>query len=219
MDTDSILPPIRESYIQFTFGVTRDVSNQPAKVIYECPSEMRVLGEIALNNLYVEKLCPYLTGRNCIVTGNKSVIEGKPLPISLCSTSRPDVLAFNADLTNVLMVYRVMDDEISLGEIVKDIKSLINENTIDAKTASIQQLMGGAEKAMGEMCGAYVSKHPSDPIFQHMTIYALTITHTLNEAVVRKVGVNFVECTSSVERGKKGLSVSEATNRVIPLIS
>ena len=45
------------------------------------------------------------------------------------------------------MIYRVMDDEISLGETIKDIKSLISENKIDAKTASIQQLMGGAEKA------------------------------------------------------------------------
>ena len=40
---------------------------------------MKLLGEVALNNLYIETLSPVLRARNCIATaGNKSIIESRP---------------------------------------------------------------------------------------------------------------------------------------------
>lgn len=215
VETDEILRPTKTCYMKINYAVSSNLDKSPAKPIYDSPQDMELLGEVALNNIYVKELSPVLKQRGCIVTGNKSIVEEhSPLPISLCSSSKPDVLAFNPAQNVIIMIYRALD-ECSIGE---EVQGFMTENK--AKDGpSLQQLLGGAEKATGEMAVRHVHAYPHDPIFGYVTIYAFSIEHLTNKVVVRKISANYKNGSTKLERGKTPLTVVDATNRVIPYLS
>lgn len=181
------------------------------------------IGESAKNTLLLLDIQDILQRSGFIVTGNKSAIEGHALPLSICSSSRADLLAFNPH-RHIMLHLEVQDqratyDDDFIGEtseevLVKGLQGLGTENK-NKKVEASQQLYGGIEKELGEMGFKHIISNADDPIFYFVEIYALTIFNETNSCMVRKFDIDFINSSTTVICGDKELSKIDAVNRVI----
>ena len=147
------------------------------------------------------------------MTGNKSFIVKKaPLPVSICSSSRPDLLGFHPNSHKMVYVEtetaESTNEESFIAESstikLKSIQGEMKNNPVEA----CQQLLGGIEKEMGEMGCTYFDKNTADPIFELIEIYALTIYHDDSSCLARKFNINFSHCNVDIEYADKTILLS-----------
>ncbi len=214
--TDSILPRASQQYVCLDFAVTC-AADSPEDTHAKAKERISILGESGLNNLYYSQVIPVLKERGYSVAGNRSILSavGKNLPVSLCHSSKPDLAVFDSHKSIILTIYSSGNVHVEKSD-VKGLVGGMTEKKVD-DTDSYQQLMGGVETTMGDLCVESLLLS-EQPIFGHVDIYCLSINHSTDMCVVRKVGVNFLENSTTVQRGQEPLSISEGTNRLISLL-
>lgn len=223
MSTDILLPPTHTTYIDTEFVITK--KQTMATCIYDEDSEsrLRALQETGRNNLLLAEMVIVLEKLGFIVAGNKSaMVPGRRVqPVSLCSSTQPDMLAFNPHTSTALYVETEPAPEDTMGD---DTVALVTENKDEEDNdASSQQLIGGIEKALGELGLSHLQHHGDDKAFQYVQVFALSITHRSGHhqsglSTVRRVDVDFVNGASTIHRGITQLVTDIALNRIVAKI-
>lgn len=218
--TDSILPPTTDQHVQLDYAVTSrgDLGEDGWA---RGKQRIAVIGEIGLNNLYCDEVIPVLEKKGLTVIGNRSVVpgHGASLHVSYCHSSRPDFAAFDAKKRIIVTVYHVREEyyeKLNVAGLVAG----VTEKKLD-DTDSHQQLLGGVEKILGEMCCASLQHQhlKSQPVFNHVDVYCLSVQHLTDKCEVRRVSVNFLERETTMLCGDIPLSIAEGTNRLISILS
>lgn len=215
--TDTVLPRTTRSLVELDYVLSTrpEVDGQHTEKIKEDTKYyMNIVGEVGRNALYLDKMATIFEQKDFVVTGNKSVSPvGPALKVSKCSTSRPDLVAYNPRRSAMVVLFNVSED---VKERVKALKAVAWENKMDDKD-TCQQLLGAVEKELGDMSVAFLRQNPADPIFKCADVIALSLNHGNDSCTVRRVMVNMVEGSSNCTRGRDNLTVENASNRVLAL--
>ena len=126
-----------------------------------------------------------------IVVGNKSITAGPTLPVSVCSSSKADLMAFHPNRSAVIYINSEEPEEEPEEELVRVLKGFVTENK-DRLTEANQQFFGGIE-VLGDLGVCFIKRNSENPIFHYMIIYALTICHSTDTCSVKKVNINFLK--------------------------
>ena len=144
--TDDILPVTDKKHFNLEIIICK---KEGGKLLPKNEDYYEKLGETAKNHLLLVDVNKKLLTHGFIVVGNKSITTGgQTNQVSVCSTSRADLMAFHPNRS--VMVYinseeEPMEKEPEEEELVQALKGLVTENNIDAD----QQLFGGIEKELG----------------------------------------------------------------------
>lgn len=201
--TDSILPPTGKRHVNLKFIInTEGTENE----VMEGRRRFNILGETAKNRLLRDSVAKCLQTKGWIVHENKSVMGSDRLvALTVCSTTQPDLIVFHP--TKHIMV--LINDKF-----VVEVSTLVTENKDDEDTCS-QQLLGNAEKALGETILKFAKSNSHHPEVTYIKVYAMSLHHKADKCIVRRILVDFLNNQTSLERGEEFLTKEEASNRVI----
>lgn len=109
--TDSILPPTAEKHVDLDFIISKKRNMLSAQALADTEVYLSVVGESAKNSLLYHDVSLVLQSKGYTVKGNKSrMIEGAPSSkVSMCSSSKPDLLAFHPSKSTILVIDVVQD--------------------------------------------------------------------------------------------------------------
>lgn len=217
VNTQNILPPTSEEHVDVKFLITTDNQAACGQIdLNQGHKLLDVIGEDAKNSLLCHTIKGILEPKDWIVTTNKSVmIRGEAtLEVSLCHTSKPDLIAFKPS-KSIIMILDDLPEDLPEEEEIAETKILVTENK-DEENKCTQQLLGGVEKALGETFVKFTRSNARNPIIYHVDVYALTLHHKKDECIVRKVTIDFRSNNGTqIVCGDTPLTKDDALNRII----
>lgn len=217
-ETSTILPPT-QSQIDLDFIVAKKSQVELGNYI-NCLSD---IGELGKNKLIFSEIGKILQERGFVVLDNKAVIPGNQHRLSICASSRPDLMAFNPSLSAMVYVDTETESDSeseldgNMGEASKErkLKGAAVECKDDFVDPNTQQLLGGIDKTLGSLVG---QSFLLEPPFTLVDIYALSVGHDAQEAIARKITVDYKSHCSLITRGRDKLGIEEAASRLITVL-